>query len=161
VVPDGVYEAYAENAERGARLQAEWQDRLDRWKGENEDDGRAWDLAWEGGSYGGKPLPGLKEALRSVDWGGKDAIATRNAGQRAMAAMAPFVPTMVGGAADLSESTKTEFPGGDAERFSRGHAGRNTAWAARSTASRPTAASCARTARRSSSSPTTCAARSA
>ena len=29
---------------------------------------------------------------------------------------APFVPTMVGGAADLAESTKTEFPG-DEERF--------------------------------------------
>jgi transketolase len=42
-----------------------------------------------------------------------------------MAAMAPFVPTLVGGAADLSESTRTEFPGGDAERYTRAKAGRN------------------------------------
>jgi transketolase len=42
-----------------------------------------------------------------------------------MAAMSPFVPTMVGGAADLSESTKTEFPGGDDERFTREKPGRN------------------------------------
>jgi transketolase len=32
---------------------------------------------------------------------------------------------MVGGAADLSESTKTEFPGADAQRYTREHAGRN------------------------------------
>src|SRR6195952_4320734 len=128
LVPDGVYEAFGKNAERGAALQAEWQERLDAWKASNPEDGEAWDLAWEGGSYGGKPLPGLKEALRSVDWGGKDKLATRSAGQKAMAAMADFVPTMVGGAADLSESTKTEFPGGDAERFTKEHSGRNVFW---------------------------------
>ncbi len=54
----------------------------------------------------------------TIDWG-KDKLATRVAGQKAMAAFAPFVPTMVGGAADLSESTKTEFPGGDDERYTR------------------------------------------
>jgi transketolase len=130
-VPDGVYEEFAKAAERGAAAQAEWQKRLDAWKAANPDDGQAWDLAWEGGSYGGRPLPGLKDALRSVDWGGKEKLATRSAGQKAMAAMAPFVPTLVGGAADLSESTKTEFPGGDDERYSRRHVGRNVFWGVR------------------------------
>ena len=124
-VPDDVYARFAEAAQRGAAAQGEWQARLDAWKGDNPDAAQEWDLAWEGGSYGGKPLPGLKDALRSVDWGGKDKLATRSAGQKAMAAMAPFVPTLVGGAADLSESTKTEFPGGDDERYSRKHVGRN------------------------------------
>src|SRR6195952_3375434 len=131
LVPDGVYEEFGKAGERGAAKQAEWQSRLDAWKGENPEDGKAWDLAWDGGSYGGKPLPGLKEVLRNVDWGGKDAIATRNAGQKAMAAMSDYVPTLVGGAADLSEATKTEFPGGDAERYSKGHAGRNMYWGVR------------------------------
>jgi transketolase len=131
VVPDGVYEEFAKAAERGAELQAQWQERVDAWKAENPEDGKAWDLAWEGGSYGGKPLPGLKEALRNVDWGGKDKLATRSAGQKAMAAFADFVPTMVGGAADLSESTKTEFPGGEAEQYSRKHIGRNVFWGVR------------------------------
>jgi transketolase len=130
-VPDGVYEEFAKNAERGAAAQAEWQSRLDRWKGDNADAAKEWDLAWEGGSYGGRPLPGLKDALRNVDWGGKEKLATRSAGQKAMAAMAPFVPTLVGGAADLSESTKTEFPGGDDERYSRKHVGRNVFWGVR------------------------------
>ena len=60
----------------------------------------------------------------TIDWG-KDKLATRAAGQKAMAAFADYVPTMVGGAADLSESTKTEFPGGDDQRYTRDHAGRN------------------------------------
>src|SRR5215218_10714063 len=42
-----------------------------------------------------------------------------------MAAFAERVPTMVGGAADLSESTKTEFPGGADERYTRERAARN------------------------------------
>ena len=45
--------------------------------------------------------------------------------------MAPFVPTLVGGAADLSESTKTEFPGGDDERYTKAQAGRNVFWGVR------------------------------
>jgi transketolase len=130
LVPDGVYEEFGKAGERGAAKQAEWQQRLDAFKEANPEQGQAWDLAWEGGSYGGRPLPGIKEALRSIDWG-KPALATRVAGQKAMAAMADFVPTLVGGAADLSESTKTEFPGGDDERYYKGHAGRNVFWGVR------------------------------
>ena len=131
LVPDGVYEAFAANGERGAALQAEWTERLDAFRAERPDDGKAWDLAWEGGSYGGKPLPGLKDALRNVDWGGKEQLSTRVAGQKAMAAMAPFVPTLVGGAADLSESTKTEFPDIEKERYSKAQSGRNVYWGVR------------------------------
>ena len=40
-----------------------------------------------------------------------------------MQALKPFTPTMLGGAADLVESTKTEFEG--AGLFSKQHAGRN------------------------------------
>jgi transketolase len=123
VVPDEVREHF-DVSERGAAAQAEWQERLDAWRAGNEELAREWELAWEGGTYGGRPLPGLREALRSIDWQ-KDKLATRAAGQKVMAALSPFVPTMVGGAADLSESTKTEFPGGDDERFTRAHAGRN------------------------------------
>ncbi|HWI75126.1 MAG TPA: transketolase [Baekduia sp.] len=124
-VPDDVYAEFAKAGERGAALQEDWQARLDAWKAENPAAAQEWDLAWEGGSYGGKPLPGLGEALRSVDWGGKEKLATRSAGQKAMAAMSSFVPTLVGGAADLSESTKTEFPDLDTERYSHAHSGRN------------------------------------
>jgi transketolase len=127
-VPDDVYEHFKDAAQRGAEAQREWEQRYDSFKNADPEKAKEWALAWEGGSYGGKPLPGVKEALRSVDWAlppGKEKLATRSAGQKAMATFGPFVPTMVGGAADLSESTKTEFPGGDAERYTKAKAGRN------------------------------------
>src|SRR4051794_10829047 len=116
-VPDGVYEAFSA-VERGRKLHAEWDERFQQWRAADGERAKEWDAAWAG-----KPLPGIDDALPR-DWG-KDKLATRAAGQKAMEAFGPFVPTMVGGAADLSESTKTEFPGGDDERFTRDHSARN------------------------------------
>src|SRR3954454_12248823 len=118
VVPDDVRERFDQRA-RGAALHSEWNLRFDAWRSSHEAIAQEWDLAWAG-----KPSPSLADALTNVDWG-KDKLATRNAGQKAMAVFADSVPTMVGGAADLSESTKTEFPGGDAQRYTRAKAGRN------------------------------------
>src|SRR5262249_57807163 len=56
-------------------------------------------------------------------------VATRDAGKKVMQAIKPFTPTLVGGAADLVESTKTEFEG--AGVFSATHAGRNVAFGIR------------------------------
>ena len=64
---------------------------------------------------------GWQAALPSFEAGKQ--IATRSAGQKAMAALSPFGPTMAGGAADLVESTKTVFEG--AGEYSRVHTGRN------------------------------------
>jgi transketolase len=105
VVPDGVYEHFSQ-VERGEALQREWKERFDAWHGSHPELARAWDAAW---SSPARPLDGLREAL--PDFADVEKIATRSAGGKAMAAFEPFTPTMVGGAADLSESTKTEFPG--------------------------------------------------
>jgi transketolase len=118
LVPDEVREHFDQSA-RGAALQAEWTQRFRAWREQDADRAAEWDTAWEG-----RPLPGVGDALRAIDWR-KDKLATRAAGQKAMAAFSAHVPTMVGGAADLSESTKTEFPGGDDERYTRGRPGRN------------------------------------
>ncbi len=126
-VPQEVYAAFA--PERGAEAQAGWEQRLSAFRDADATAAAAWDSAWDGGVYGGRPLEGVAGALESIEWPEK--IATRVAGQKAMAAMDEFVPTMVGGAADLSESTKTEFPGGDEERFTREHSGRNVFWGVR------------------------------
>lgn len=116
LVPDGVYEAF--NPERGEQAQSEWQERFDSWRSDNDELAKEWDLAWQDP---GRPLPGLADKLPSFD----EEIATRSAGQKAMAAFADFVPTMLGGAADLSESTKTEFPPGHEARFGRDPGARN------------------------------------
>jgi transketolase len=118
LVPDEVREHFSA-ASRGGALQGEWERRFREWREAHPELAAEWDAAWAG-----RPLPGVADALSAIDWG-KDKLATRVAGQKAMAAFAPHVPTMVGGAADLSESTKTEFPGGDDERYTRDHAGRN------------------------------------
>jgi len=114
-VPDEVYEAFGMR-ERGAAAHAQWEERFQAWREVNAELAAEWDLAWQG-----KALPGLAEALPK-SWE-KQKVATRSAGQAVMKAFEAFVPTMVGGAADLSESTKTEFPA--SERFTAEKAGRN------------------------------------
>ncbi|MCW3026370.1 MAG: transketolase, partial [Solirubrobacterales bacterium] len=69
----------------------------------------------------GRLRAGWREAMPSFAAG--EQLATRSAGQKVMAAFAEYAPTMIGGAADLVESTKTVFDGGG--EFSRVHVGRN------------------------------------
>jgi transketolase len=114
LVPDGVYDAF-----RRENTHTAWDERFAAWRDANAELAVEWDAAWSG-----DPLPGVREALSSIDWGAEK-LATRSAGQKAMAAFSDFVPTMVGGAADLSESTKTEFPGGHELRYTRAKAERN------------------------------------
>ena len=116
VVPDAVREHMAGVRERGAAARSAWEERLAAWEEEFPDvaSERALDLEQ-------RPREGWIEALPSFDAG--EQLATRDAGKKVMQALAPFTPTLIGGAADLAESTKTEFDGGGV--FARYHAGRN------------------------------------
>jgi transketolase len=118
VVPDEVREHFDQRA-RGGALQGEWEQRYKAWRDGHAELAEQWDCAWAA-----KPLPGVADALRNIDWG-KDKLATRSAGQMAMATFSDYVPTMVGGAADLSESTKTEFPGGHERAYRQARPDRN------------------------------------
>lgn len=101
LVPDGVYEAFKAN-NPGPKAHEEWHARYTAWREADADRAAEWDAAWDG-----KPLPGLKDALKALE---PATEATRIAGKRAMAAFAPFVPTLVGGSADLVSSTNTLLP---------------------------------------------------
>ncbi|MDQ3632316.1 MAG: transketolase, partial [Actinomycetota bacterium] len=125
LVPDGVYETFGAAARKGAETRAAWEQALEEWKGSDADATAAWDAGWSG-----RPLPGAGDALRNLEFS-KDKLATRSAGKEVMAAFSDFVPTMVGGAADLSESTKTELPGGPDARFTREQSDRNVFWGVR------------------------------
>ncbi len=115
-VDERVYE-HMSLADRGAEAQREWEStRLDPWREAFPEMAADWDLAWRG-----ELREGWRDALPSFEAG--EELATRSAGQKAMAAFAEFCPTMIGGATDLVESTKTLFEGGG--QFSRVHAGRN------------------------------------
>jgi transketolase len=122
VVPDAVREHMAAVGERGVELEREWSDRFAVWS-------RAFPVAaedWELDRTGG-PRDGWLEALPAFPAG--EDVATRDAGKTVLNALAPFTPTMVGGAADLVESTKTEITGGGT--FAATHAGRNIAFGIR------------------------------
>jgi transketolase len=114
-VDERVYEHMSLH-EAGAREQARWRERFAAWREGLPELAAEWDRAWAG-----ELNSGWREALPSFHAG--DQLATRSASQQAMAAFAPYAPTMIGGAADLVESTKTVFEGGG--EFSGVHAGRN------------------------------------
>ncbi len=120
-VPDGVYE-HMSQAERGAQLEAEWQSRFDAWSAAFPDARADWDQV-----HTGRPRPGFAEAIPTFPAG--EDMATRDAGRKVMQAVKRFVPTSIGGSADLVESTKTEFEGTGV--FSSTHAGRNVAFGIR------------------------------
>ncbi|HWX52533.1 MAG TPA: transketolase C-terminal domain-containing protein, partial [Solirubrobacteraceae bacterium] len=86
------------------------------WRGAFPELGQDWDLAWAG-----RLREGWRESLPTFAAG--EQLATRAAGQKVMAALADHAPMMIGGAADLVESTKTLFEG--AGEYGSVHAGRN------------------------------------
>jgi transketolase len=114
-VDERVYE-HMSLIDAGDRAQAQWRERFEAWRGELPELAEEWERAWAGRLNGG-----WQQALPSFDAG--EELATRSASQKAMNAFGPFAPTMIGGAADLVESTKTVFEGGG--EFSGVHAGRN------------------------------------
>jgi transketolase len=114
-VDERVYE-HMSLRESGARATARWRERFAAWREALPERAADWDRAWAG-----ELREGWREAL--PDFPAGEQIATRSAGQKAMAAFSEFAPTMIGGAADLVESTKTLFEGGG--EFSKVHAGRN------------------------------------
>jgi transketolase len=125
-VPRPVYEAF-DARPRGARLQGEWEQRVLRWRSSHPLAAAEWDSA-----QAGRPLPGLDVALKGLARAPVPAaskLATRSASGKAMQALAPFVPTMLGGSADLAGSVGTRFDGEPS--YSRAHAGRNVHWGVR------------------------------
>jgi transketolase len=114
-VDERVYE-HMSLRDKGRRAQDEWQQRFAAWRQALPEQAAEWDRAWAG-----ELRAGWRAALPSFSPG--EQLATRAAGQKTMAAFGEFVPTMIGGAADLVESTKTLFEG--AGEFASVHSGRN------------------------------------
>ncbi len=115
-VAPSVY-AHMDLRAKGADAQREWEQRFARWREQFPEMAADWDLA-----FAGRLRAGWQQSLPSFAADAKG-IATRSAGQKAMAAFSAYAPTAIGGAADLVESTKTLYEG--AGIFSRAHSGRN------------------------------------
>ncbi|MEW6635759.1 MAG: transketolase [Actinomycetota bacterium] len=122
-VPDEVYE-HLDCRRRGAELEGEWNQRFSAWRAEFPGLAEDWDRVWSG-----KPADGFEQSLPRFDPAETGNLATRKAGAKIMNAFKDHVPTMLGGAADLAESTGTVFEG--EEIFSARRAARNVAWGVR------------------------------
>jgi transketolase len=117
-VPPEVYE-HMNGVQRGIELEDEWKKRFDEWSQVFPQAREEWDAAWAG-RIGDWTLPEFEPG---------EELATRAAGKKVMQAFKHAVPTMIGGAADLVESTYTEFEGGGL--FSAKWSGRNIAFGIR------------------------------
>ncbi|MDX6480195.1 MAG: transketolase [Gaiellaceae bacterium] len=118
VVPTEVAE-HMNGVARGQELEDDWRQRFEAWSQAFPTERERWDAAWAGRVGPWTP----------PEFDAGEEIATRDAGKKVMQAFKDAVPTMIGGAADLVESTKTEFTGSGV--FSADWTGRNIAFGIR------------------------------
>jgi transketolase len=124
VVPEPVRAVFAAARQRGEAAHRRWSERFVRWSRAYPERAAEWARAWSG-----EPEPGVAAAVPVFDPAERAKLATRAAGAWVMAAVAPYLPTMVGGSADLVESTKTTLPGRGS--FSAAAPGGNIHWGIR------------------------------
>ncbi|MGH7072366.1 MAG: transketolase [Acetobacteraceae bacterium] len=104
VVPDGVPAHFAAGiGQRGAKARAEWEDLFTRYRAAHPDLANQLDRIFAGN------LPDGWEAALPRFAPDAKGIATRDASGRVLNALAERIPWLVGGAADLSPSTKTRL----------------------------------------------------
>jgi transketolase len=105
-IPDDVLGHVREVIERGRALHASWQDDFDSWAKGNVD--RARELA----RMQERRLPEtFREAIPTFEAG--KSIATRKASGNVINAIAPVLPELWGGSADLAESNNTDIDDAD------------------------------------------------
>jgi len=108
-VPDEVLAHYRKAIDRGEQNENEWNDLVKSFAAEHEEIGKLWQQTISG------ELPDdWEQHLPSFD--GAEAIATRVASGQVINALAPHLPMLIGGSADLGVSNNTDIKvGGDFE----------------------------------------------
>jgi transketolase len=120
LVPEEVRAHFRSVAERGARAEAEWQERFAAYEKAFPELAREFRRATQG------ELPHGWDAEVPVFPADAKGMATRAAGGKVMNAIAPRLPALAGGSADLDPSTLTALAGqGDFEPAPGSFAGRN------------------------------------
>ena len=104
-IPDEALAEFRKAIERGEKFESEWNALVEKYKQENADLGRAWEITMS------NDLPeGWEDHLPSFENG--KAIATRAASGEVINALAPHMPMLIGGSADLGPSTNTDIKDG-------------------------------------------------
>jgi transketolase len=104
-VPEDVLALYREAVSKGAEAEQKWNDLYQRYQEAFPDEAAEFAKVMRGEVPGG-----LEPKLPHFAVGDKGQ-ATRNASNKAIGALAPLVPQLMGGSADLSGSTKTTIEG--------------------------------------------------
>ncbi|WP_245629750.1 transketolase [Alicyclobacillus sendaiensis] len=97
-VPDEVRKLFAEVKEKGAKAEAAWNDAFQAYAKAHPDLARTFEQA-----FAGKVDVDFDNVLPEFN----EAIATREAFGKVVNAIAPHIPTLLGGSADLSKSNNT------------------------------------------------------
>ncbi len=104
-IPDDVLAYFCQAIDKGQQAEAEWQAMFDRYAQEFPDLAKLWRQVKNGELPEGweKAVPTFKPEDGS--------IATRSASGKVLNALAPVLPTLIGGSADLTPSNNTELKG--------------------------------------------------
>ncbi len=121
LVPDGVYQRFADGiGARGAKLRAQWEAMFAAYRREYPD------LAREIDMMGRHELPAGWDAEIPSFPADTKGLASRDSSQKVLNAIAPNLPWLIGGAADLAPSTKSNLTFQGAGSFSaEDYGGRN------------------------------------
>ena len=105
LVPEQTQQEFAKLRVRGTQLRADWQRMLDGYRAAYRDIARDFDRAMAG------DLAPQWDSKLPVFTPADGDMATRDAGEKAIAVLAESVPNLVGGSADLDPSTRTMMKG--------------------------------------------------
>ena len=101
LVPAAVKAFYEAAAARGAAVHAAWTERHAAWSAADTSRAAAWHAAWS------RELPAGWDADLPVFKPEDGGVATRSASGKVINALAPHLPTLIGGSADLAPSNNT------------------------------------------------------
>jgi len=102
-IPDEALARFRQAVGRGEELEKEWTALFDRYAAEYPNLAQTWKQVWSG------ELPaGWEEQLPSFT-PGDGPVATRSVSGKVLNAIAPVLPTLMGGSADLTPSNNTEL----------------------------------------------------
>jgi transketolase len=101
-IPAGAREYFDGKREGWARTYEDWQKRFGAWGRADPTRRAEWERCFGTPDFGALPLPEFKEGEK---------MATRKASGNVLAAVAPAIPNLVGGSADLAPSNNTYVKG--------------------------------------------------
>jgi transketolase len=123
-VPEGARDPFTANAAEGSKSRAAWEELLAKYRQSHPEDAAQWDRLMLG------ELPaGFEDALPVYETDAKG-IASRVASGKAINALAPVLPELFGGSADLAPSNNTHI-NGEEDFEAANYGGRNVRFGVR------------------------------